>query len=558
MSGVDRVKPDVPARLGDLPKFCEKLKTMLANSIHVQTHDLDDLDEAARVARETFEFVDLRIGRAIQIVKTNFNRRAPVERLHDELILEILKYCVPLKEKKLPSAFAVCARWRHMANSSPALWTKMYLPMPPEWYSIFVKRSGNSLLEVHLSNWKIQDNQSSCQLLGENLRQLAPRIANLHMFWVPSFDHHGLDKFLASHATDLEFPALEIAEFRESSPRDKPTIVLRTPALRKLTMDMNTNFAPDVITDNVTDLKIRSSSQKSHEIIPLLAGFPQLEHCDIFTYSFDRTSSILPPPSIISLKKLQNISVKTLNVSSATYTLNCLDVPKSARIELEVTDKEDESVGPLIGPRMLTCDELNIGGGGYRKVVLTLKSDSQPSLQISANHFNSALLSELASYPSSLSHFRFKYHALPSSDHLTQALTFWSSLTSICIWTCEPDFDRFLAVLSTDQTPLICPQLESLECTEIKFTRSRMLAFLELRKVRGVPLRELKTTRGFSNPDTEGFAKLVESHVEVDAEPSAMELFFKVFPGLRGVWEGQGPGEVDEPDDHELHEAGTE
>ncbi|KZS87700.1 hypothetical protein SISNIDRAFT_297536 [Sistotremastrum niveocremeum HHB9708] len=435
----------------------------------------------------------------------------------------------------------------------------MYLPMPPEWYSIFVQRSGNSLLEVQFSNWRIQDNKEKCQVLGENLRQLAPRMAHMHFIWMSGFDLKGLNTFLASHAADLDFPALKIAEFHESSSRDKATIVLRTPVLRKLTMDVNTNFAPDVITDNVTDLKIRSSSQKSHEIIPLLARFPQLEHCDISTYSYNSTPSNLPPPSIISLKSLQNISVKSLDVSSAIYALNCLDVPKSAMIDLEVTDKEEEeeSVAPLIGPRMLTCDELKISGGGYREAVYTLKSESQPSLRITANHVDSTLLSELASYPSSLSHFRFRYHALPSSAHLTQALTSWSSLTSICIWTCEPDFDRFLAVLSTDQPTLICPQLESLECTEIKFTRSRMLAFLGHRKVRGAPLRELKTTRGFSDPNTEGFAELVENHVEVDAKPSAMELFFKVFPGLRGVLEGAVPGEVDEvdevdePQDHE-------
>ncbi|KZS87701.1 hypothetical protein SISNIDRAFT_460628 [Sistotremastrum niveocremeum HHB9708] len=53
MSGIDTVEPNVPIGLGDLPEFCEKLKVMLANSVHIQTHDVESLDEAARIARES-------------------------------------------------------------------------------------------------------------------------------------------------------------------------------------------------------------------------------------------------------------------------------------------------------------------------------------------------------------------------------------------------------------------------------------------------------------------------------------------------------------------------
>ncbi|KZS87699.1 hypothetical protein SISNIDRAFT_297530 [Sistotremastrum niveocremeum HHB9708] len=116
----------------ELSQFCEHLKTMLASSIHHQTHHIEDPKEITRVAREMFHVVDSEVTQAIQTVKTEFNRRAAVDRLHDELILEILQYCVPTIGKKIPAAYSVCTRWRLIANSSPSLWTKMQLPMAPE------------------------------------------------------------------------------------------------------------------------------------------------------------------------------------------------------------------------------------------------------------------------------------------------------------------------------------------------------------------------------------------------------------------------------------------
>lgn len=148
-------------------------------------------------------------------LREQHNTFAPIACLSDELIVEILKYCMdhqnqvqtrPPRTNKIPPAYSLsvpisvskfpphvceltlwirCSHWRNAAVHCPSLWSTIYLPEPTPLFELFQSRSGICPLHVFVSSDNMPDDEEdedeTLSQLGDNLRKLAPRISHLHV-----------------------------------------------------------------------------------------------------------------------------------------------------------------------------------------------------------------------------------------------------------------------------------------------------------------------------------------------------------------------------------------
>ncbi|KZS91759.1 hypothetical protein SISNIDRAFT_456341 [Sistotremastrum niveocremeum HHB9708] len=212
-----------------------------------------------------------------------------------------------------------------------------------------------------------------------------------------------------------------------------------------------------------------------------------------------------------------------------------LEIPSSADVSVRTEDHSHvffNNVRPFdefLGPRIRLYDELRIRKS-YAGLSYDLSSKSRGPLSVlngSSEQVHS--LADLASYTNSLSSLHFEAGTLPSLPHLVEALRSLPLITHISIHNGEQGMDILLSALDPQDlhSEILCPQLESLDCSETKFESSRLQETLQVRKSKGFPVRELKTTRGFVTPDSDGLTSLVEQHHQVD--PIPVKSYFRSF-----------------------------
>ncbi|KZT31798.1 hypothetical protein SISSUDRAFT_1067451 [Sistotremastrum suecicum HHB10207 ss-3] len=426
-------------------------------------------------------------------------------------------------------------RWRNVAIGSADLWTDVSLPMHPKLFSLIEARSGNRPLDVDVPIGDDCDERSLDERIGEPLRKVANRISNLSIFWSGERSRlQSVDDFLRSHVSGCEFTMLETFDLSECSYQEQgKTCLLVMPALKKLVLEGDPETKPRIQASALTDLHFSWTTMTSRDLLPLLAEFPHLEHCHIVNETSGYETMVKPTPWSPSLNNLRSLSVCALCITEMIHFFAHITIPFSACVMAEVERErevdDDVSFADFLGPRIATFDEMRIKEERRGTTTYAFTSRSGTILRAidrTSDPTDLISFSSIVSYNNSLSLIELNAKALPSLSHLTNALRSCPLVTHIGVHTQKADFARLLDALQSEEPEksIPCPRLDSLDCSETEFNRSRLQSFLEFRNSNGLALRKLKTTRGFSDSSVDALTPLIDEHQQVDAQPRRISL----------------------------------
>ncbi|KZS91778.1 hypothetical protein SISNIDRAFT_487096 [Sistotremastrum niveocremeum HHB9708] len=466
-----------------------------------------------------------------QFLKEQRNLCTPIGRLTDEIILEILHYCMGTRtaheeEQRLalPSATFLCKRWRELAIRARSLWSHLVLPSSPALFRLFRDRSGALPVSLYLTNRGLPE-VHEMDFIGDPFCQLASRISHLDIRWATiDGENPPLSQFLTDHIRQKAFTYLKTLDMRDEHRGRTQSFSLNTPALQILRFSGIRFRIPQVQSENLVELQYRCPGLGPRGILELLSGFPRLERCSIEDYKPlpRQGGSDLPQ---VSLTQLQSISIKSLYVAQMRDIVSHLQTPSSATIDLGTYEDHLFEMEPedFIGSLLFSFDELRILERQHIYFALTseggrsLKLEHEMEIEHKEGQYDCIWLSAIIAHPSSVSRIALDVPKLPSLRELVKVMQSWNLITHISIRTEAAYLERlFTALEETPNTP--CPLLKSLDCRGARFSGPRMTRFLEFRRDRGVALQELKFTKGFSEPPLGDISSLV-GHVMVADPP---------------------------------------
>ncbi|KZS91774.1 hypothetical protein SISNIDRAFT_550821 [Sistotremastrum niveocremeum HHB9708] len=526
---------DSGASSASVSAICADFEEKIAKIIEHQACHVDELESGDALVKihETFREVESKVAASLQTMKWQLNRKAPIERLAPELILEILRYYKLHESSYVPAAYSTSTRWRNVAVGSPELWTKVSLPIHPKLFALIKERSGTRPMFVYIPNCDGCDARCLDEKIGEPLGQLASRIFRLDIFWSRERSSiQSINNFLRTHIRRREFAILESFQLSEYSELEQePMAILDMPALRELVLEGEITTKPFIRTTALASLDVSWTGMTSSDLRLLLAEFPHLEECSIENERSGFDIGTRPAGFSPSLDNLRSLSVRSLCVSEMSHFLDHIVIPFSADIVVEV--ERDRSPGAValsfadfLGPRIapynneLRIDDIHYGPS------YTLTSKSGTSLcGINRTRDDLDSLLSVAPYNNSLTVLDLNVKALPPLSRLIDALRSWSLITHIGVHTQKADFERLLDALQFEdpETSILCPRLDSLDCSETEFSCSRLQRFLEFRKSKGLWIRKLKTTQGFSDSTVEALTSLIDEHQQVAPERSLIK-----------------------------------
>ncbi|KZT32153.1 hypothetical protein SISSUDRAFT_1123555 [Sistotremastrum suecicum HHB10207 ss-3] len=489
--------------------------------------------------QKNFSDMQTRLDRRI---KRYHNSSTPIGRLADELIVEILRLTLepwlpllfsPQKPIGIRDLCSICSRWRNLAINSPVLWSRILLPCPTKTYKLFRDRSKSSPLEICIS-WDalpLEDKEADLRRAGECLRELAPRISWLQLYCNPGgVGDSDIQPFLATYAGRKEFTRLKYLDL--IAPSSFETLSpLNMPSLETLRFDGPLRFIPQSLT-HITRLELDCYEHQLFDIVIALEKFPLVEHLCIRTIvPLDEDDEEQNKHHIVTLSNLRSLSVDDIHPSDMEPMLQHLELPPSASIVWGTHEPREEpsqhvSLERMLGSRMSSCYSLQISDvqlascfhESQYSFTQTINSKNGGLFSVSFGNIEedveSAALRDLSSYPTELAVLDWQLPWLPSLSILIDVLTSWSSLTQIRICTHEDEFERLLSAIE-ESPDVVCPVLESLDCTGTRFSGVRMKHFLDFRHTNCRTLRELKISAGHASPPLEDFEPFLGKLIEV-------------------------------------------
>ncbi|KZS91790.1 hypothetical protein SISNIDRAFT_487108 [Sistotremastrum niveocremeum HHB9708] len=513
--------------------IAEGVQIIQKQALHTRQDDakLEQVDQAFSQLNQRISSLPIRL-------KQQRNLCTPLGRLSDEIILQILGYCLVSNagdnslqdlyyiEETIPlsSAFFFCKRWRDLANSYPPLWSQIALPCNPNLFRLFRDRSGTSLMRVHLTNVGVRSDDVHMHALGDSLCQLAPQISELQVDWMRDVQNLlGWDQFLARHLRQNELSSLKSLLLTDGGSHQLTDYIISTPVLQTLRVYAKHPLAPlHMRVDNLVELSYLCDSLSPLNILRLLSEFPRIERCSIYDQEPESHSRSETLP-VISLPRLKSIHIGSLYLSDMRQVLGNLEVPSSAHLRLETIElhSRSTSIEGFLAPYLASTQDLNIVKSKslvtYR---LTLDSGRLLVVENKFEHgggITVASLAALSRYPTNLSRVNLKVQHLPSLYGIVEILSSWPSVKHIGVCTQYADFERLLtALMETPNTT--CPLLRSFDCTGTKFSGNYMKRFLEFRTSKSVALQELNITEGFSDLEPGEVAHLVGKVREIPVE----------------------------------------
>ncbi|KZT40371.1 hypothetical protein SISSUDRAFT_1127264 [Sistotremastrum suecicum HHB10207 ss-3] len=513
--------------------IAEGVQIIQKQALHTRQDDakLEQVDQAFSQLNQRISSLPIRL-------KQQRNLCTPLGRLSDEIILQILGYCLVsnagenssqdlyyIKETiPLSSAFFLCRRWRDLANSYPPLWSQVALPCNPNLFRLFRDRSGTSRMRVHLTNVGVRFDDVHMHALGDPLCQLAPRISEMEVDWSYNTENRlRLDQFLARHLRQNQLSSLELLLLSDGGSHQLTDYSINAPALRTLRISAKRPTTPLYMrVENLVELSYLCDCLSPFNILRLLSEFPHLERCSIFDQIPDSQSHTETLP-VISLPRLKSIHIGSLYLSDMIQVLENLKVPSSARLRLQTDEPHSRStsIETLLAPYLASTQEIHVVKSKCM-VTYRLTSDAGGLLLVE-NTFDHGRriavtsLVALSRYPTNLSRINLKVQHLPSLYDLVHVLSSWPSVKHIGVCTPYDDFERLLtALMETPNT--MCPLLRSFDCTGTKFSGNYMKRFLEFRTSKCVALQELNITEGFSDLEPGEVAHLVGKVREIPVE----------------------------------------
>ncbi|KZS91785.1 hypothetical protein SISNIDRAFT_487103 [Sistotremastrum niveocremeum HHB9708] len=333
------------------------------------------------------------------------------------------------------------------------------------------------------------------------------------------------NSFITQHIGSKEFSSLQslIFDSCHSGRPGNPPSTMNTPMLSNLTFHAEIFTIPRLSPENIVNLDYTCLFMTPPEVLDLLSAFPALEQCSITDtepegYAEDRVDH-----AVVSLNHLRSLSIKSRWFEDVDYLLDHMDIPATATTIIGLLgvgdDEDDATFESLIGSRLRLYDGLKLVQSPH-SLVATLTPKFGGSLQFSYEGdlwrtLKDMSLSSFSAYSSILSSIDLEIPSLSSAVELVEALR-PSPLIHIRVRTQEASFERLLTALE-DTPGVVCPFLESIDCTGTPFSAARMRNFLNFREAKAIPLRELKITKGLCDPDTHGFLSIVDRLIEVDA-----------------------------------------
>ncbi|KZT32981.1 hypothetical protein SISSUDRAFT_455734 [Sistotremastrum suecicum HHB10207 ss-3] len=472
-------------------------------------------------------------------LKARQNACTCIGKLSDELVVEVMQYCMLYEHSqptfRLPSAFALCAKWRTIAINSPSLWSMIALPSPLNLVKLFQGRSGTCLLHVRINNKNFIGNSMESRQLGDRFRYLIPRIANLRIDWENDDPNsQSFSQFIDEHIGRKVFSSLKVLSMNDPRVQGESE-ALTTPALREFHFHGPPSHVLRVSVTHLVTLYYSWASMTVEQVLDLLVEFPLLEHCHIQNsrpiFSAPPRNDRLPT----SLNRLKSLSINVFHVSNMRAILKYLNYPASANLSIEtLLDPAGDtvtSVGFVEFVKSLlptNFDEMatlwDFGRVVYTfapvdksisRLEIGFRLDVDAKVEIRGCHL---FINSEATRNVSRMHLRAR--TLGNTRWQIEVLRNLPLLTHIRLGASENDFDNFLTAL--EETPdVVCPLLRSLDCTGTEFNNARMKHFLNFRQEMGVGLHELKFTKGCCQPDTDGLSSLIPQLYELDPEPAS-------------------------------------
>ncbi|KZS91728.1 hypothetical protein SISNIDRAFT_467335 [Sistotremastrum niveocremeum HHB9708] len=490
---------------------------------------LNDIEDTASQCDSFFDYS----------VKQRQNLSAPVGRLTNELIVQILKYSWhhqypdpyhgEPRLNKIPPAYSLCTRWRNVALQSPCFWCTIYLPAPPEMFQLFQSRSQSSKLDIIVSTATMPQGRDELVVLAEigvSIRSVVTRIKSLDINWgrwCPG--DQKLNQFLKKEFSGQQFSSLKLLSITNELYDVDCRSTLNTPVLEDFKYYGDLKGIPRATAPNLSKLLLQGTMYKPKIILDTLSLFPAVEHLTIRDCCDSGYTLRRPQHAIVSFERLRSLDIDALHLIDLQYVLEHLIYPPSASIIFEVhrNPSKKSEVEKFLGPRMATATELRVTQGWMHSYSLV----SSPGQSFQVKHFHAdgdiASLQKLAAYPTALSRLELRFKELPPVNEMVTTLRLWNRIAHISIQTDEEEVKKLFMALQ--HASVLCPLLETMDFRGSSFSYPEMVQFLRFRKDQGAPLRELTITK--QNPDVpiELFSTLVARvlHLAIDKVPVNQE-----------------------------------
>ncbi|KZT31790.1 hypothetical protein SISSUDRAFT_1133496 [Sistotremastrum suecicum HHB10207 ss-3] len=505
-----------------------ELETKLVRGVQqkLTTHSSHaDIQKVQQALHET----EQRLIRTGRLLKQQSNMCTPLGRLTDELILEILlyleiehhTYTIPRRRYfDFPGAHFLCTRWRNVAIYSPAVWSRITLPMPSKLLHLFLERSKMARLSVSLSTENIEEEEEHGEVLNQlgcSFRQLIPRISHLEILWSSDAEmQQRLDEFLAEYVGTTEFSALRslniFVQFF-SLLRRGGTYALSCPLLKDLVIEGPFDSLPSSSFEHLSRFRwdTRGNILSFTRLFEMLSHFPALEECEVDAHPlsahvhWDAPNLVLP--------KLRRLSLNPLHLSQLHDILLRLALPPAASISAKIYKGEagEDTLERFFGFYMPMAEEFMVCSRSNRLVLTVTLTTGR---RIEVTNMNAMVLPlgsyypacsahpipnfpELAAYTSHLSRLVLCTEPLPALNDLVQSLSTWPHITYIRVKTDEVSFERLLSALE-NYPDIMCPLLRVLDCSDQEVSSNRIARFLAFRRANKVPVAEFRISSGFA------------------------------------------------------------
>lgn len=134
-----------------------------------------------------------RVGQVLHGLDSIHNLVSPINRLPNELFLEIVRYAKPYGDSGSLSWLelaGVCREWREILLATPMLWTKINISLHPSFVQLCLKRSRNALITVH-------DGQRYSRYKEASVEALLPHLDRVLSFEAICLDSATMNSFIS-------------------------------------------------------------------------------------------------------------------------------------------------------------------------------------------------------------------------------------------------------------------------------------------------------------------------------------------------------------------------